>query len=75
MQLNTVGWSALFGACAAAGAIGVAATRLTRQSTWPGLMLAPTPVAWLVIVDRRRWAVMEARTSVREQDLGDGAQE
>jgi hypothetical protein len=58
-QLNIRGWSALLGACAAAGAAGVLLARALGLSGWLGLILALVPVGAAVVADRRRWAAME----------------
>ncbi|MDV3221300.1 hypothetical protein [Intrasporangium sp.] len=58
-QLNVVGWSALVGVCAAAGAAGVLVARALGASGWWGLVVSLVPVGAVVLADRRRWAAME----------------
>lgn len=62
-QLNRVGWSALVGTCAVAGAVGLRLARGLDLAVWPGLALALAfallPVGGVVLADRRRWASME----------------
>ncbi len=78
-QLNLVGWSALLGACLGAAGLGLAAARLTPLPPRARLKFAVAPVVALVVAlvvaDRRRWAAIQARTSAREQDFGDRAEE
>lgn len=58
-QLNTAGWSALLGVCAAAGGVGVLLARALGLPGSSGLALTVVPVGAVVLADRRRWADME----------------
>ncbi|HET6665947.1 MAG TPA: hypothetical protein VFG98_01565 [Intrasporangium sp.] len=58
-QLNSVGWSAVLGVCAAAGCVGVLLARALGLSGSSGLVLTLVPVGAVVLADRRRWAGME----------------
>ena len=59
-QLNAVGWAALLGVCLVAAAVGVAAAGLIAGPRGWGAILGVLPLGVVVLLDRRRWASMEA---------------
>ncbi len=59
-RLNAVGWAALLGACLVAAAVGVAAAGFIAIPRGWGAVLGMLPLGALVLLDRRRWAAMEA---------------